>query len=129
MIIGIDFDGTCVTHKFPEVGEDIGAESVLKELLDNGHQLVLFTMRSDEKLIDAINWFKERNISLYGVNENPEQHSWTSSPKPYCHLYIDDAGLGISLKYDFKISDRGFVDWEEVKTLLISLLIIKEKEK
>ena len=49
MIIAIDFDGTCVTHEFPSVGKSIGAEKVLKRLVDNGHQLILFTMRSDRK--------------------------------------------------------------------------------
>ena len=44
--ICIDFDGTCVSHEFPEVGYDIGAAPVLKELVSNGHRLILFTMRS-----------------------------------------------------------------------------------
>ena len=35
MVIGIDFDGTCVTHEFPFVGIDIGAVPVLKELIAN----------------------------------------------------------------------------------------------
>lgn len=47
MIIGIDFDGTCVTHEFPRIGEDINAAPILKELVKKGHQLILFTMRSD----------------------------------------------------------------------------------
>ena len=47
MIIAIDFDGTCVTHEYPNVGKDVNAVPVLKELVENGHQLVLFTMRSD----------------------------------------------------------------------------------
>lgn len=47
MIIGIDFDGTCVKHAFPRKGDDIGAIPILKELVDNGHKLILFTMRSD----------------------------------------------------------------------------------
>ena len=44
MILNIDFDGTCVTHEFPNVGKSIGAEKVLKRLTDNGHQLILFTI-------------------------------------------------------------------------------------
>ena len=47
MDIVIDFDGTVVTHDFPKVGNDIGAVPVLKELIANGHRLILFTMRSD----------------------------------------------------------------------------------
>lgn len=130
MIIGIDFDGTCVTHEFPEVGKDIGAEPILKELINNDHQLILFTMRSDKEeknLTDAVKWFEERNIPLFGINENPEQKVWTSSPKPYCHLYIDDAGLGIPLKYDKSLCDRGFVDWEKVKIFLTIQGYIKRK--
>lgn len=46
-IIGIDFDGTVVTHDFPKIGKDIGAVPILKRLVDNGHKLILFTMRSD----------------------------------------------------------------------------------
>ena len=30
-----------------EIGKDIGAVPVLKELVENGHNLILFTMRSD----------------------------------------------------------------------------------
>lgn len=47
MDICIDFDGTCVMHEFPEVGQDIGAVPVLKKLVEAGHNLILFTMRSD----------------------------------------------------------------------------------
>lgn len=46
MIIAVDFDGTCVTHEFPEVGKDIGAVPVLKELVKKGHKIILYTMRS-----------------------------------------------------------------------------------
>ena len=124
MIIGIDFDGTCVTHEFPLVGNDIGAVPVLKKLVEKGHELILFTMRS-HMLIDgvdylqaAIEWFEKHDIPLYGINENPDQHIWTCSPKPYCHLYIDDTALGCPLKIDFDISDRPFIDWEGVEALL-----------
>lgn len=35
MIIAIDFDGTCVTHEYPNIGRDIGP--VLRKLVENGH--------------------------------------------------------------------------------------------
>lgn len=117
MIIGIDFDGTCVTHAYPEIGRSIGAESVLKELVEAGHKLILWTMRSGQHLEEAINWFKESDIPLFGVNNNPEQSIWTDSPKAYCNLYIDDAGLGIPLKVSTKES-RPYVDWEKVREML-----------
>lgn len=116
LIICVDFDGTCVTHEYPNIGKEIGATEVLKQLTNKGHKLILFTMRSGKELQDAINWFKERDIPLFGVNENPEQHTWTSSPKPYAHLYIDDAALGCPIKYDIILSNRPFVNWDIIKT-------------
>ena len=47
MTINIDFDGTVVTHDFPNVGKDIGAVPILRKLVNQGHQLILFTMRAD----------------------------------------------------------------------------------
>ena len=114
MIIAVDFDGTCVTHMYPEVGENIGAEYVLKALTEEGHILVLNTMRSGKELKDAENWFKEHNIPLYGVNKTPGQENWTTSPKVYAKLYIDDSALGCPVK-----SRRPFVDWVTVAEMLV----------
>jgi hypothetical protein len=114
MYIAIDFDGTCVTHEYPRVGKDIGAVPVLKKLTDSGHQLILNTMRSGDELADAIQWFIDNDIPLYGVNENPTQKSWTASPKVYAHLYIDDAALGCPLMFNNAVSNRPFVNWELV---------------
>lgn len=123
MIIGIDFDGTCVTHEYPKVGRDIGAQPVLKDLIKAGHKLVLFTMRSGEKLKEAEEWFEENEIPLFGSNVNPEQKEWTDSPKAYCQLYIDDAGLGMPLMKMGSFEDplsttRPFVNWTRVRKLL-----------
>jgi hypothetical protein len=41
MEINIDFDGTCVTHDFPNIGTDIGSIPVLKKKVANGHKLIL----------------------------------------------------------------------------------------
>ena len=120
MYIGIDFDGTCVTHSYPHVGKDIGSIPVLKRLVQKGHQLILFTMRSDKTLEEAVKWFKDNDIKLFGIQTNPTQSSWTKSPKAYCHLYIDDAGLGCPLKYDSALSDRAFVDWQKAEMMLIA---------
>lgn len=125
LYIGIDFDGTCVTHDYPRVGKDIGAVPVLKKLTDSGHLLILNTMRSGKELDDAVQWFIDNDIPLYGVNENPSQKSWTSSPKVYAHLYIDDAALGCLLKMDNAVSDRPFVNWDAVEEHLMLNRIIK----
>lgn len=141
MTFNIDFDGTVVTHDFPRVGKDIGAVPVLKKLVAAGHHLILFTMRDDrlEKndpgdpliqdvtgtfLTDAVNWFKENGIPLYGIQANPTQRNWTNSPKSFAEVMIDDSALGCPLKYNPELSHRAFVDWIEIEKLLIEKKLI-----
>jgi len=125
-IIGVDFDGTLVTHAYPEIGKDIGAVKVLKRIVENGHKLILNTMRSEINLIDeALNWISENEIELYGINKNKDQNTWTNSPKSYCNIYIDDAALGCPLIYDEELSDRPFVDWNKVEYMLEEMGILK----
>lgn len=114
MIIAVDFDGTCVDHQYPLVGDPApGAVETLRALMKK-HRLILWTMRSGKFLDDATKWFARHGIELYGVQANPTQGEWTSSPKAYANVYIDDAGFGAPL-----IHPRGFnrpcIDWEKVK--------------
>lgn len=117
--IAVDFDGTCVDHQFPKVGLCAPRSvEVLRRLTANGAKLILWTMRSNSEegnyLDHAINWFKVWNIPLYGIQENPAQKSWTSSPKAYAAAYIDDAAVGCPL-----IHPEGFkspcVNWDAVE--------------
>lgn len=144
MDIVIDFDGTVVTHEFPKIGKDIGAVPVLKDLVSNGHRLILFTMRSDidepiirdgqiiagigRHLTAAIGWFAENRIPLFGIQTNPTQH-WTKSPKAYGNMIIDDAALGCPLQYKPKLSHRPFVDWIKVRQQLVSMRLIDQSAK
>jgi hypothetical protein len=132
IILAIDFDGTCVTHEYPKVGKDIGAVPVLKKLVENGHQLMLWTMRGNkptsegvDTLQDAVDWFKNNNIPLWGINENPDQKAtgWTNSNKQYAQMYIDDAALGCPLMYDWGI-EKPYVDWVEVEKSLTKMGLI-----
>jgi hypothetical protein len=119
MIICIDFDGTIVDHSFPEIGKPVpGAITWMKRLNSYGAKLILYTMRSDSKrfktaMSDALDYLSNSGVELYGVNDNPEQHSWTDSPKVYADVYVDDAALGCP-----RIFPKGFnrpcVDWEKV---------------
>lgn len=124
MYIAVDFDGTCVTHEYPNIGKDIGAVPVLKKLADSGYKIILNTMRSGQELEDAVGWFKNNEITLFAANENPTQKYWTKSPKVYAHLYIDDAALGCPLKIDPTVSDRPFVDWHQVEKYMEKCHII-----
>ena len=118
MYIAVDFDGTCVTHDYPEVGKDIGAAPVLRALRERGHHIILNTMRCGQELEDAKMWFAYNGITLFGVNHNPTQSGWTTSPKVYAQLYIDDAAMGCFLCYDPELSNRPYVDWKETASYL-----------
>lgn len=135
MIIGIDFDGTCVSHAYPEIGKDIGAVPYLKRMVEKGYRLVLITMRSHpapqqsdpnlrkqglipisagrDTLREAVEWFERNEIPLWGINENPTQKYWTRSPKIYANIYIDDTCVCIPLKQD-NPEERPYVDWEKL---------------
>lgn len=124
MDIVIDFDGTVVTHEYPKTGRDIGAVPVLKELLENGHHLILATMRpKDKTLAEALEWFRSNGIKLYGLDKNPTQEQWTDSLKAHGDLYIDDRALGCPLCYSQ--GEQPYVDWVRVRQFLVRRGIIK----
>ena len=118
LILGVDFDGTVGDHRYPKVGPDVphAVESLLA-LTSLGTKLVLNTMRGTETIKPATQWFSDRKIPLFGIWEEPLQHTWTDSPKCYAHLYVDDAAIGCPL-----IQVDGFhqkcVDWLEVMKML-----------
>lgn len=113
-VIALDFDGTCVDHRFPEVGPDVpGAAAGLRELYENGFRFILYTMRSGDKLDDAVAWFERNNIPLFGVQTHPTQDTWTTSPKCHADICIDDRNAGTPLvKYE---GFRPCVLWSDVK--------------
>jgi len=137
----IDFDGTCTANNFPHIGKEIGAVPVLKRLIDSGHKLILFTMRSDNKnktnstdplipamngqfLTEAVNWFKKNDIPLYGIQTDPNQKTWTDSPKAFGDYIIDDTCLFAPLIYDETMSSKPFIDWVKVEVRLEQLGLI-----
>jgi len=128
VIFAVDFDGTSVTHAYPRVGEDIGAVPVLKKLVEAGHRLMLWTMRSGPTLDDAVEWFRKNDIPLWGINENPDQKAsgWSTSHKQHANIFIDDAALGAPVKADLTISNAPFIDWDFVDKYFINLGFYKQ---
>ena len=119
-IIALDFDGTVVTHAYPEVGEDIGAVAVLKKLVAQEDKLILWTMRSGTLLEDAVAWFKKHDIPLWGINENPSQKEWTESPKLHADLLIDDSALGCPTCF-LDGERRPAADWRRIREMLVRM--------
>ncbi len=133
MYICVDFDGTIVDHTFPNIGKPVpGAIEWLKRFSDLGAKIILFTMRSDGQdcgnvLSDAVKFIEDNGIELFGVNRNPTQDNWTSSPKAYGHVYIDDAAAGCPL-----IQPEGYVnrcvDWDKIGPVIENALKLNNKK-
>ena len=57
MTIAVDFDGTIVTHKYPEIGEEMPfAIDTMKALINEGHKLILWSVREGKLLQEAVDW-------------------------------------------------------------------------
>ena len=130
MIIGVDFDGTIVTHQYPNIGQPVpGAIETLKTLIKNGHRVFLWTMRSNKRyqgrdlLTEAVQYLLDNDVDICGANSSPEQFS--ASPKQYAQIYIDDAALGCPLVYP---GGRPFVNWYKVGKKLIEEGLITEEQ-
>lgn len=110
MIIAVDFDGTIVEHKYPEIGREIPfATKTLKMLIEERHRLLLWTVRSGDLLQEAVDWCKERGVEFYAVNKNyPEEQ--VDNNGCYCklnaELFIDDRNLG------------GIPDWGKIYQMI-----------
>lgn len=56
MIIAVDFDGTCVSHEYPNIGKNIGAALVLKALvnalIEKGYKVLTGGTDNHEFLVD-----------------------------------------------------------------------------
>lgn len=124
MIIAIDFDGTIVEHCFPEIGKPVeGAFEWMKKFQEAGALLILWTMRSNRAkrfyLAEAVRFCEDEGVVFWGVNENPDQIEWTTSPKAHAQICIDDRAIGCPMK-------DGSVDWSIVGPVVFGL--IKEQE-
>lgn len=99
MTIAVDFDGTIVEHKYPQIGEEIPfAIDTLKMLIRDHHKLILWSVREGELLEEAINWCKERGVEFYAVNHDYPEEKWEENPhfsrKLKADIFIDDRNLG-----------------------------------
>lgn len=99
MTIAVDFDGTIVTHEYPNIGKEIPfAVQTLKMLQDDGHKLILWTVREGDLLRDAIQWCREKGLEFYAANkdypEEEEQNNNHFSRKLKADIWIDDRNIG-----------------------------------
>lgn len=118
IVIGLDVDSTIVTHEYPAMGADLGAIPWLKQALAEfpNARILLNTLRDGADLAAAHRWLEERGVPVWACNAHPTQHQWTSSPKAYCHVYVDDRSVGVPLRPD------RCIDWAKFGPMLLEWL-------
>ena len=99
MIIAVDFDGTIVEHKYPAIGEEIPfAIETLKMLRQDGHHIILWSVREGELLDNAVNWCRERGLEFYAINRDYPEETMDNNPhwsrKLKVDVFIDDRNIG-----------------------------------
>lgn len=98
LIYAIDFDGTIVKEKWPEIGEPFpAAVEKIKEIQDKGHVWILNTMRTGVLLQEAVDFLFEQGLIPNVVNDNhPERSSlFKDNPRKIgADIYIDDHNCG-----------------------------------
>lgn len=97
MTIAVDFDGTLVTHEYPRIGKPIPfAIDTLKKLQQEGHQIILWSVREGHLLQEAVDYCAGRGFEFYAVNTNYPEEAPEDRPnrKVTADLYIDDRNLG-----------------------------------
>lgn len=131
-VIAIDFDGTISEHQFPAIGPPVpGAIEWMQKFQELGASLLLWTMRSDgqdvgDVLTRAIEFCRSRGVEFDGHNVNPDQHTWTSSPKMYAQVYIDDNAFGCPLLANPREGGRPYVDWSVVGPAVEAMILASQ---
>ena len=111
MTIAVDFDGTIVEHRYPEIGPEIPfAIDTLKMLISDRHKVILWTVREGKLLDDAVEWCRNRGVEFYAVNKDyPEERKEYNnhfSRKIKAEVWIDDRNVG------------GLPDWGTMYTMI-----------
>lgn len=118
MNIAVDFDGTIVTHEYPNIGKELPfAIETLRQLQRDGHKIILWSVREGQLLEEAIEWCRARGLEFYASNKDyPEE---TRQDKHYsrklkAELFIDDRNLG------------GLPDWGTIYRMINEKLTLSD---
>ena len=99
MTIAVDFDGTIVEHRYPEIGKEVPfATQTLKMLIEDRHKLILWSVREGKLLEDAVEWCRQHGVEFYAVNKDFPEEDLTKnqsfSRKLKADVWIDDRNIG-----------------------------------
>ncbi|MCQ2202630.1 MAG: hypothetical protein MJZ27_11170 [Bacteroidales bacterium] len=109
-IIAVDFDGTIVENKYPEMGKPLMfAFDTLRALQQKDYLLTLWTCRTGKLLDDAVDLCRKNGIEFYAINANYPGEDMSNPDNPRkltADIFIDDRNLG------------GIPSWGEIYQIL-----------
>ena len=99
MHIAVDFDGTIVENKYPEIGDPIqGAIQTLQAWKARGHTIIINSCRSGVHQAQMEAWLIRNHVAHDYINENDpartEQYG-SDCRKISADIYIDDHDVGM----------------------------------
>lgn len=99
-ILAVDFDGTLVSDRFPEIGEPNWViVKAVKNYQALGYKLILWTCRTDDLLRDAVDYCRSSlGIEFDAVNQNlPECQKFYGGDtrKVFANMYLDDRNAAL----------------------------------
>lgn len=93
-IIAVDFDGTLCVDCYPQIGApNLYLIQILKNLRNDGKEIILWTCRCGEDLEAAVEWCRGFELEFDAVNQNVErimEQYGTDSRKIFADVYLDD---------------------------------------
>lgn len=96
-IVAIDFDGTLVEDKYPQIGlPNLSVFSLCKELKRQGVRLILWSCRDGDYLQEAVSFCSARDLYFDSINQNIKEVRDLFSGdtrKVYADLYLDDKSV------------------------------------
>lgn len=108
LIIAVDFDGTLVEDKFPDIGEPIReVMDYIKSLKRAGAKIILWTCRNGKALEEALQFCTDHKLYFDAVNKNlPEIQELYGGDtrKVFADVYIDDKAFEAP-RYLFRMAE------------------------
>jgi hydroxymethylpyrimidine pyrophosphatase-like HAD family hydrolase len=107
MIIAVDFDGTLVDHRYPDIGNlKPGAREAMMSFKKAGHKIAIWTCRIGKEEQAVRQFLIQNDIPFDSIN-TAVPGTDTGTRKIYADVYIDDKAV--------RFEDN----WAEMKRLIL----------
>lgn len=98
LVFAVDFDGTIAHTQYPKIiSENKRITDFMKKVKADGHQIIVWTCREGDHLLQAKEWMCERGIPFDKMNESID--AWVEfygpSRKVGADYYIDDKAINV----------------------------------